>query len=87
MRSALVNLILCGVIVFLASIAIGNERVPVCDVDGEAVPGSVVEVRMMVDGVSVGNWRAGMCPRVIERLQEKLEYLIMDAIGPYSCSE
>ncbi len=82
MRHAPTNLALFFVLVILVSIVIGNERVPVCDVEGEAVPGSVVEVRMFVDGEPFDNWQAGMCPGVIERLRAKLDDLVTSG-GPF----
>ena len=88
MKRYTVTTALCGILVALWSLYLGeltiqaNEHVPVCDVDGEAVPGSVVEVRMFIDGQQFQSWQAGMCPRAIDRVVEKLDEMVVPG-GPF----
>ena len=60
----------------------GSERIPICDVGGIAVPGSVVEVRMFVDGAQFDSWKAGMCPRRIDFVQKRMRQLMLSG-GPF----
>ncbi len=64
------------------AVILANDQVPLCDVDGEAVPGSVVEVRMFIDGQQFQSWQAGMCPRAIDRVVEKLDEMVVPG-GPF----
>ena len=77
----LASLAAAVVVIFVLS-AFGDDRIPTCDVNGEVILGSVVEVRMFVDGEQYASWMSGMCPREYEFVAGRLDVLMAPG-GPF----